>query len=170
MLIRYKHLLLLLGIALLPLIIISWRGYHITQGLGTELADQSRDNLIKSTTEQLQQAITYNTTILDRTKGLLENALRLQAREVENRIGKQPTFPEPIYLTKQFLSTTAAPPGIKSSNKYLRMGPDNKLRPMLVSEDVQNYLLAPGIFRESVAKDMAQLSRMAEVYRAECAA
>jgi hypothetical protein len=50
------------------------------------------------------------------------------------------------------------------------MGPDNKLRPMLVSEDVQNYLLAPGIFRESVAKDMAQLSTMAEVYRAECAA
>jgi hypothetical protein len=93
MLIRYKLLLLLLGIALLPLIIISWRGYQITQGLGTELADQSRDSLIKSTTEQLQQAITYNTTIFDRTKGLLENALRSQAREVENRIGKQPTFP-----------------------------------------------------------------------------
>ena len=166
MLIRYKLLLLLLGIALLPLIIMSWRGYHITHNLGIELADQSRDELTTRTTEQLQQAITYNTTILDRTKGLLENALRLQAREVENRIGKEPTHSKPIYLTKQFTGALSETLGIKPSKKYLRLGPDNKLRPMPVSEDVQNYLLAPGVSQEAVAKDMAQLSTMTDVYKA----
>ena len=165
MLIRYKLLLMLLGIALLPLIIVSWRGYHTTRNFGSELANQSRDYLTSRTTQQLQQAITTNTTILDRTKGLLENALRLQARDVESRLGNTPAFPEPIYLTKQFSGSQPAPPGMQTSKKYLRMGSDNKLIPMLISEEAQNYLLAPGISRHDVANDMKQLSTMIHAYQ-----
>ncbi|MGA0394961.1 MAG: hypothetical protein ACO3MW_12980, partial [Rhodospirillales bacterium] len=154
MLIRYKLLLLLLGIALIPLMAVSWWGYQSTRELGGKLAEESVQYLTERTSEQLQRAIANNTTILDRTKDLLENALRLQAKEAETRLVRLPAYPAPIYLTERFTDQDAPPPGLKLSQKFLRLGTDGKFSPMMISEEAQNFLLAPGIARRDVEQDI----------------
>jgi len=49
MLIRYKLLLLLLGIALIPLMAVSWWGYQSTRELGGKLAEESVQYLTERT-------------------------------------------------------------------------------------------------------------------------
>ncbi|MEQ8193493.1 MAG: SpoIIE family protein phosphatase [Rhodospirillales bacterium] len=165
MLIRHKLLLLLLGIALLPMVIVSWHGYRATKQLGNELAAQSRDFLTARATAQLQQTIETNAALLRRSKDLLETVLRLQAHEVEKRLGKPPAVPLPVYDAERFTGGQAPPPGLKASKKHWRMTANNERRPVTISEDAQNLVLAPGIARGTVAADIARLSTMVKAYR-----
>ena len=164
--IRLKLLILLLAIALVPLIAISWQAQRTTDSLGAELAAMGRARMTEQLTRQLQSTIENRATILRQQKRIVELALRFQAAEVADRLAEPPPEDPVVHMTAQFDGVGRPPPGFEPSPRHRRVTADGKTEPKLISLDVQNTLLPPGVRIADVADDVARLAPMLPVFKA----
>jgi len=81
--IRWKFLLILLAISLIPMFLMRWMGQHSMRELGNDLATRTRDVLIRETSLELKNLVEEHATILRRERDLVEMALQVQASELE---------------------------------------------------------------------------------------
>ena len=81
--IRWKFLLVLLAISLVPMLLIRWMGQRSMRELGSDLATRTRDVLIRETSLELKNLVEEHATILRRERDLVEMALQVQASELE---------------------------------------------------------------------------------------
>jgi sigma-B regulation protein RsbU (phosphoserine phosphatase) len=81
--IRWKFLLVLLAISLIPMLLMRWMGQRSMQELGNDLATRTRDVLIRETSLELNNLVEEHATILRRERDLVEMALQFQASELE---------------------------------------------------------------------------------------
>ncbi len=165
--IRWKLLLLLLAIALVPLVAAGALDKLLTRRMGARLAGQRREILTAKARGRLQLLVDDYGRILQRDRRLLEMALRVQAREVERRLARPvPARPE-LFFATDYDAGRRPPPGLAPSEMHFRLGPDGKLAPLPVTYAQQVCLLAPGVDRASkgVAADLARLSTLPAAYR-----
>ena len=87
--IRWKFLLILLSISLLPVLIMRWNGQRSMRELGDDLAARTRDVLVRKTSRELKDLVDEHATILRRERDLVEMALRVQASELEKIFADQ---------------------------------------------------------------------------------
>ena len=78
-----KLLIALLVIALVPLLLVTRLQRRATARLGDTLASQIRETLAEDAKLQLQQLVDDSGLLLRRDRELIEQALRIQAREME---------------------------------------------------------------------------------------
>jgi len=162
--IRWKLMILLLVIALVPLVAASVIDRVSTHRLGQTLASEAREILIEQARRRLEILVADYGRLLERDKRLLELALDLQARAVESRLAKAPPTAPRILMSESFDR-----PGFvgdpNTAEDYFRIGADGERVPMPVTYSRQVYFLARGADGQAVADDMARLSTMPEVYR-----
>ena len=88
--IRWKFLLVLLTISLLPMLLMRWMGQRSMQELGTDLATRTRDVLIRETSLELKNLVEEHAKILRRERDLVEMTLQVQASELEKIFAGNP--------------------------------------------------------------------------------
>ena len=88
--IRWKILISLLCLSLLPVLVMRWNGQRSMRELGDDLAGRTRNVLVRKTSLELKNLVDEHATILSRKRDLVELALQVQASE----LGK--IFAEPI--------------------------------------------------------------------------
>ncbi|MBW1712992.1 MAG: PDC sensor domain-containing protein [Deltaproteobacteria bacterium] len=165
MTIRWKLLALLLGIALVPLLFVSWFDQRTTRQAGQDMAALGRQILKEGASRQLIQIVDDYAMILRRERQLLELALHLQAGEVEKALAGPAPRLGTIYFDQDFDQGRNLPPGVLLSSEHFIRQDSNRFRPMRVSYLAQVFKLAPGVKKQNVAKEAARLSTVLDTYR-----
>ncbi|MBT5242476.1 MAG: SpoIIE family protein phosphatase [Rhodospirillaceae bacterium] len=164
--IQAKLFFLLVVIAILPLIALSWRSQVATERLGMAIADRGRVAVASQVEAQLRQAVSLGATILFQEQRLVELTLRMQAAEVERRLDKaRVASPGPIYFSEDYADRSSWPPGTALSAEHFRLNSDETSEPVPTSLDHQSFFLPAGTDRNRVAPELLRLSDMTEVYR-----
>lgn len=163
--IQAKLFFLLVVIAILPLVALSWRSQVATERLGMAIADRGREAVATQVEAQLSQAVNLGATILFQEQRLVELTLRAQASEVERRLSADRVRePEAVYYSEDFADRSAWPPGTLLSSEHIRVGLDGESQPIPILPDGQSFFLPAGVSRDVVAPDLLRLSTMAETY------
>ena len=163
--IRWKLLILLLTIALVPLIVGAVLHRLGTRRLGSHLASGRREILVDTAKAHLRRLVDDYGRILHRDREILELALNIQAREVERRLAAPPSPTPRLFFCEDYDGGVNLPEGMVLSDRHRRPGPDGKEARILVTYAEQVYFLPRGVKREDVADDIARLSTMPQVYR-----
>lgn len=163
--IQAKLFFLLVVIAVLPLIALSWRSQVATERLGMALAERGRSAVASQVEAQLRQAVTLGGTILFQDQRLVELTLRVQANEVERRLAAGPVSqPGPIFFSADFDNRSTWPTGTIESDEHFRLDDPQVPSAIAISPDDQAFFLPRGIVRDRVAPSLLRLSTMSPVY------
>jgi sigma-B regulation protein RsbU (phosphoserine phosphatase) len=163
--IRWKLLILLLVVAVVPLIAVRISDVLGTLRLGYDQAGRARDDLIRRAREQLQQAVAYQATSLQREGQLVQLAVAMQAQEVERLLAAPPPAEYHALFSSDYDAGTNVPADLHPSPKHLRFTGQGEQNPIPVTYSEQVFKIAPGVSPESVRDDIARLSQMVPVYR-----
>jgi hypothetical protein len=163
--IRAKLLILLMLMALAPVGLGALLHRAAMLRLGRDLAAGTREAQTRYAHELLRQTVADYGRIIQRDRGLLEQAVRLQAREVERRLASTPPARPRIFLNGDYADHARQPPDTRPSGKHFRPGPDGAAVPVPVSYAEQVYFVVAGVSPGDVAEDMARLATMPEAYR-----
>lgn len=164
--IQAKLFCLLVVIAILPLVALSWRSQVATERLGMAIADRGRTAVSAQVEAQLRQAVGLGATILVQEQRLIELTLGIQAAAVERRLdGARVQNPGPIYFSEDFDDRSSWPPGTMLSSEHARLNADNTSEPISTSLEDQAFFVPRETDRDTVAPDLLRLSDMTSVYR-----
>lgn len=167
---RFKFLLVLLAVAVLPLGLVVLHDVRAMRDLGRNLAQRSGLTLTLRLTDQLRHALDAGAAILRNQKELVELALLLQAREAGARLNRPPPppeFRELVYFSSAFDSREGhRPPGIKPSPIHRAKGPEGIVSSLEVSYETPSFYVAPAVPPETIADDLARLSTLQPALKA----
>lgn len=160
--IQSKLFLLLLIIAVVPLVALTWRGQRATEALGLAIVSQGRSSAVEDIELQLNRVVDYSTDVLSAQRQLVEVALRLQAAEVERRLGAPPPTDAKFYVAGAFDKANTWPPGTALSLDRTAIVGGKKVQALPISTKHQSFFAPRGI---GVSNDeAARLASMDEVY------
>ncbi len=163
--IRWKLLILMLAIALVPLITGTVLNRTSMRRLGAHLASDRRTDLTENARQHLRHIVDGYGEIITRDAEILEQALIIQADGVEDRLAMKPPASPQLFFGEDYDKGVNLPSGMKASASLKRLGPDGKVVPIQVTYDQQVCVLVAGVDRKAAADDLARLSTMHEAYR-----
>jgi sigma-B regulation protein RsbU (phosphoserine phosphatase) len=164
MLIRWKLLILLLSMALIPLLIVAWFDQRATHRAGRELAAMNHRLLVEGASRNLRQLVSDYALIVRRGRELLELALHLQAGQVEKGLAGGLGPVQPVYSERDFNQPAPSPPGLVASGKHLAVQ-GGSLRPLSVSYVTQVLKAGPTQSPQASAAEAAKLSGLSAAYQ-----
>jgi sigma-B regulation protein RsbU (phosphoserine phosphatase) len=163
--IRWKFLLILLCISLLPVLIMRWNGQWSMRELGDDLAGRTRDVLVRKTSRELKDIVDEHATILRRERDLVELALQVQASELEKIFADQTSRSD---ILKPYTSESSgrrpidAEPSIRKLFRPMGMMGSRSLE---VSYGKQTYWIPENLDKTVSGEIVNQLSQLIPVYR-----
>ncbi|MCH8253149.1 MAG: SpoIIE family protein phosphatase [Planctomycetes bacterium] len=164
--IRWKLLILLLVMVLVPLMVVSLVNGNATRRLGNDLARQSREAVTDLTRSQLLQAVEDYATILQRERDAMELTIKTQAREVERFLAEPPPPVGRVYWAEDYdRGGAAAPADLKETEMHFREREGGTPEPITVSIEEQVLLCPTGVDRDAHREDVARLARMLPTFR-----
>ncbi len=105
--IRWKFLIVLLSISLIPMFVIRLGGQQAMRELGNDLAAQAKNALIIETKVALKRLVEDHARVLKRERELLEMTLSLLSSEIQKRLYTDPD--NPLLETAPFFPAQAVP-------------------------------------------------------------
>ncbi len=163
--IRWKLLVLLLAIALIPLITVAALDRGSMLRLGYDLSAMAHSALVKRTVGHLEQRIRDQAVIMQRRRQGLEYTLRAQARKVEEHLAAPAPAKVAVRMAEDYDRGVNLPADMGPSTKHYRFVKDRPGIPIAVTYSDQVFKLAPGVSTNRVAVDMARLASMPAEYR-----
>lgn len=160
--IQGKLFLLLLVIAVLPLIALTWRSQRATESLGLAIVTQGRLAAVADIELQLSRVVDYSSDVLTAQRKLVEMALRVQATEVERRLAGPAPADATVYLSAAFDKAQTWPPGTVLSLDRTAVADDRKVQALAISTRHQSFYVPPGAAADP--EDMRRLASMDAVY------
>ncbi len=160
--IQSKLFLILLVIAVLPLIALTWRGQRATESLGLEIISQGRSAAVTDIELQISRVVDYSSDVMSARQRLVELALRLQATEVERLLaGPVPASAE-VYMHSAFEKAETWPPGTVLSLDRSAVAGNRKVQGLAISPLHQSFFM-PGQATPA-ATETLRLARMDWLY------
>lgn len=164
--IQAKLFVLLLLIGLIPLAALSWRSEKAMESLGRAIAGAGKTAAVEEMQNQLLQTVATSSELMDSQRRQVELALRLLAREAENRlVAEPPTGDIPIYLHTDFNSAQTWPPGAELAIDHAIATPAGELQAIPISREHQSFLVPAGVEPGAVRPLMRRLAGMDALYR-----
>jgi sigma-B regulation protein RsbU (phosphoserine phosphatase) len=163
--IRWKFLLVLLAISLIPMLLMRWMGQRSMRELGNDLATRTRDVLIRERSLELKNLVEEHATILRRERDLVEMALQVQASELE-KIFAGPSTQIPYDKKGVFGSGDAS--RIETEpvrNKHVRRMGKMGSRPLDVSYGKLTEWIPSSVSKAEAGETIGKISDMIPVYR-----
>ena len=133
-------------------------------GLGRTLAAGTRQAQTEYASELLRQLVIDCGRVIQQDRQALEQAVRLQAREVERRLSLPPVGEPRLFFNADYAIPGRGPGDLQPSDRHFLTRPDGVRVPIAVSYGEQVYFAVAGVARQSVAQDMARLATMPEAY------
>ncbi len=162
---RWKLLILLLSISLIPMVTMRTIGIRAVEQMRGVIISETRENLITATESRLQLIADSYSLVLWKTREMIEAVLLTQATQVERVLGEDAPYPEKVYFSEDFKSDQTRPADAFSSSFHFRSHKDGSIRSTAVSYGNQVFKVAPGIDRETVSLDIARLSSLNPVLK-----
>jgi sigma-B regulation protein RsbU (phosphoserine phosphatase) len=161
--IRWKILIVLLSIALIPIMLMRWNAQRSMQKMGNDLATIARDALINKASLELRIIVEEHSRVLRREKDLIEMALRVQVSELEKRFASD-NYPDTMNSRNQVTTDRPDKPFFRPPAKRFTVMGNGDFRPLAVNYDRQSFRLASASKKGSL--DIYKiLSSMVPVYR-----
>ena len=163
--IRWKFLLILLCISLLPVLIMRWNGQRSMRELGDDLAGRTRDVLVRKTSWELKDLVDEHATILRRERDLVELALQVQVAELEKIFADQTSRSD---ILKPYTSESSGRRPIDaepSKRKLFRPMGAMGSRSLEVSYGKQTYSIPENLDKTVSSKIVNKLSQLIPAYR-----
>ncbi len=162
--IRWKLLILLLGISLIPLAASSFLQRQWMRRNGQMLADRQRDDLHQDARDILQYVVNDYTKELNRAHDVLEAIVRVQAAEAQRLMASPPPpMPETVYFDTDF--DEGRLPGDAFLSKEYALTIDGEKIPQYISRGHQALMVFPGVDSDAVGDDLARMAAMETLYR-----
>ena len=163
--VRWKLLVLLPAIALIPLATLALLDQRNVQSLGDDLSAIAHASLMERTTDHLQQRIRDQAALLQRRRHMLEHLVRAQAREVERYLSMEDLTHVSVYSAEDYDGEATRPSDMASSKKHHVFADSGPGAPIPITYSHVVVKLAPGVSSSVVFDDIACLASMAEEYR-----
>jgi sigma-B regulation protein RsbU (phosphoserine phosphatase) len=160
--IQSKLFVLLLVIAVLPLIALTWRGQRATESLGLAIVSRGKSSAVDEIELQLGRVVDYSSDVMSAQQQIVELALRLQAAEVERRLAAPPPETAEVYAHSAFEKAETWPPGTALSLDRTAVAGDRKVQALAISTKHQSFFTP----REAAPDEdaMRRLASMDAVY------
>jgi sigma-B regulation protein RsbU (phosphoserine phosphatase) len=162
---RWKLMILLVLIALVPIGSMRIFGIRGVQRLGEEIVARSRDNLIASAKNRLMAVVESYSHLLWQAGEQLEVALIAQKREVEHHLVQYSGKTAPVYFAENIDGGRKMPGDLDTSTLHFRIISENNMELLRVTRSAQVFNLAPGIRYQDVEPDISRLAGMTSFYR-----
>ena len=162
---RWKMLILLLTVSLVPLILIFASHYITTLKLGKRIASDTHDVLTGTARGFLLNLVDDYGRTLNRDRELLEVMLDMQAREINRLLAQSPPASPTLIYASQLDRGFIPPGGLVQSQKHYRLDSFGKKTPTPVTYNQQSYFLVRGTEPDQVFPEMARLSGLSEFFR-----
>jgi len=162
---RWKLLILLLAISVVPIIISNTITLHALSRFGDKTSSRIRERLITSAEKRLRFLVDSYSSWLWQGRERTEMALIFQAREVERHLAKDSPLPTKIYFVEDFDNERDLPLDVIQSPLHFRFLAGDKMELLKVSYLAQVFKLAPGVKKDDVTADIARLSAMTPIYK-----
>lgn len=145
MTLRWKLFLFLLAFSLIPLVVVSSAHRSGTQTLGRIIGGQIETGISDIVARELTQTAVDHSLVLSRSKGALEFAANVLAREAAQALSERANGPDgPDLLgAGAFTQAGKSPPDLTPREGYAVAGPDGKSLPLPVSLSTVAWLAAP---------------------------
>ncbi|NLX14609.1 MAG: SpoIIE family protein phosphatase [Phycisphaerales bacterium] len=163
--IRWKLMIVLLTISLIPLSAVTLLYNRLTLRVGEELGERARDKLITQAEDQLRTFVNTQAAEIGRHGTIIQLILQLQAREVERWLASEPTDQEKVYWSEHY-DDPATAPELGTVPRHLITQGDGHSVLLPISLDQQVFKLATGVDPGKVVDDVSRLARMTPFYRA----
>ena len=163
--IRWKLLLILLCLSLLPMLIMRWNGQRSMRKLGYDLAGRTRDVLVRKASLELKDLVDEHATILRRERDLVELALQVQASELGKIFSDQTLGADrPISRTTESFGRGPVRERPGHRKRFRRMGMMDS-RSLEISYSKQTYWIPENPDLPVSSEIVRQLSQLIPVYR-----
>jgi len=161
--IRWKLLIVLLSIALVPIMLMRWNAQRSMQKMGNDLASIARDALIHKASLELRIIVEEHSRVLRREKDLIEMALRVQVSEMEKRFAGA-HHPETFNNWTQASNNITNKSFYRPPAKRFKIMGNGGIRPLSVSYDRQSFRIPSGS-QKKPADVFKLIASMVPVYR-----
>ena len=160
--IRWKLLIVLLALSLIPILVVRWNGQKSMKKMGDDLAAMTRAVLVRKAAFELQILVEEHSRVLRRERELIEMALRVQASELEKRFASAHHPNSFRFIAKPNGTETAASIQLRPVKHFRVMG-NGRYMPLNVS--YENLLYRSTAKAESPADETEQaMYSMVPVY------
>jgi phosphoserine phosphatase RsbU/P len=140
--IRWKFLIVLLSISLIPMVVMRINGQHAMQELGNDLAAQAKNALINETKFALKRLVEDHARVLKRERELLEMTLSLLSSETQNRL--YISHDDPVLETTPYFPTQAMPLSEHTQKEmYCLLKSQGQCVPLKVNFTDQRFYIPP---------------------------
>ena len=157
--IRWKILILLLGVALIPIGAMRWAAYKGMRSLGAELSEHTRSVLIERACSELGQLVKDHAMILEKQTQAIGLALRDNSLELQQRLlgPKHPVFP--YHLAQSEHMRQLPPEDSAPSDRIIAKG-QKKGDPLYLATNKVCFHLPPDADKDALTPAMESLSSM----------
>ncbi|MFC1516408.1 hypothetical protein ACFL7E_06575, partial [Thermodesulfobacteriota bacterium] len=155
---RWKLLILLLVIAMVPITVGRTLVVHSSHRLGKTLISRSRENRIANMENRLQLLVDSFSGLLWLRRESMETALMYQAAEVDHRLVQETPATSAAYFVEDFDKGRNPAGDLIASSDHFRSLAGGQMGTVAVSYSSQVFKLAQGTEKEDVEADMARLS------------
>ena len=162
---RWKFFIILLVFSLTPLIVVTVVSQRGTQLLGKTISEDARMRLTHIVGMELRQTAENSAKVLQRTKDAMAFYLQVLVGEAELAFSKMTTETPKIYFAADFEDPRTAPGDFLPIQRYRMKTHDGEFLDNPVSFDHPVFMLAPGVEKENVGRDLASLSQMIPTFR-----
>jgi phosphoserine phosphatase RsbU/P len=163
---RWKLLILLLTISILPGLFIRMFGIRSVRNLGAVLISKSRESLVQHMENRMQMLVDSYSAVLEGAREQIETALLFQTMAVEQALASESTGPSAkVYFSDDFNQGDNLPPDTTISSFHFLMLPRDQMKLLKISYAEQVFKVARTISPDDVAADIARLSKLTPVYR-----
>ena len=162
---RWKFFIVLLVFSLTPLIVVTIVSQRETLSLGKTISEDARTRLTHIVGMELRQTAENSATVLLRTKEAMAFYLQVLAAEAEVAFSKVSDESSQIYFAKDFEDPRTAPKDFLPSQKYRLKTHDGEFLDNPISFNHPVFLLAPGVEKKNVKRDLASLSQLTPTFR-----
>ncbi len=161
--IRWKLLILLLLVALVPLVFIAATMNRSTKRLGETIGQRASQVLTARAENELGLLVASQAEIIGREARTIELIVQLQAQAARECLAHAHPPARPAFFVNDFETPETLPFELTSPRRYQPSDPGAK--PLRVSLDQQVLVVAPGVNRDSIAADILRLAGLTPVYR-----
>jgi sigma-B regulation protein RsbU (phosphoserine phosphatase) len=163
---RWKLMILLLLIALVPMTAMRFFGKRGVRALSDELVSRARENLNVNTKKQLQFVVEAYSQMLSQKREALEIALVYQGAETERLLAQDRFIPAAaVYFAQDIDAGRDVPGDLDTSARHFRILAENKMELLPISYSAQVFNLAPGVRVNAVRDDIERLSHLTPIYQ-----
>lgn len=162
---RWKLLILLLLMTLVPMLVTRTFGVRAVGKLGDELIYRMTQNRTANIQHRLELLLNSYASLNWAGRKQIEMALILQTREVVRCLERQAPPPSGIYFAEDFNRGVRIPPDISISSTHFRIRSGGGVDFLKISKSYPVFKIAPGIEPAGFEDDIARLSTLTPLYK-----